>query len=904
MATSGFTQQNQLEKVPQFHDTKKPLRIIKPNNDYHEKNLKQSQASVGSVIWQENFANGIPASWTNVILGGPGGFTYSKTGSQGQFGSPTNIINSTTKGNGFLLLDADGANSPGNPDNYIAIDAHITSGPIDLSNYQGVNLEFQHYFRLFTDAQIEVGISNDGTNFTYYDLRRKFPTNSASANPINEVFPISDLAGGKSTVYIRFKWTMGTTYYWMIDDIKIVEAPHNDLRVWEAIYGSIADSSRFKYYYTQIPERQANKDTLNFGVYFGNFGYLTQPNTRLLTTVNGPQKTETKSSPSFNFKSNRDTTINLNQPFFLNQGEGNYQLKFSLQSDSVDYTPADNEITRSITVSDSVYARDLGNPQFLSEREPGEVLTNLFKINSPEIVKSLSAYFGSTSLGSHSYGAVVRMILYGPNNFDILTTSEYQVVKRNGWNTFNIPDLNLAIGSYLVGLEVIEGSVWLGIDAGRIPPPFTTYENIDGSVGGGGDGNWYYGNFTAGIPYIRMNTETFNCQQPIFGQNLGSTSCGQNNGSIFITVSDGDAPFNFMWENGSTGNQLSSVAAGAYQVEVTDGNNCLFYHTAYISDDNGPQISLNQVNHLNCYGDNNGAVFVQFSGGQTPISYIWSTGDTTTSINNVSGGVYNLTATDANGCKSIISAKVNEPKPLGVSLVSNPLSCPGSNDGFVTAHPVGGVAPYSFTWNTGLPDAPSHNGLTTGNYRVTVTDGNGCTANSSTVVTAPSQILILGNNVVDDSQYIGKITGLNIVGGQPPYHYQWVGPSNYVATTLDVTNLHFKGEYTLTITDLLECTNSRTFTVGGKVEVAEHDPMAIKVFPNPVGSHEQITVLGLQKGVTTYSLTDITGRKVYEATGETVNGVLQISISELPAGIYLLNLQHDLQEHTIKVIKS
>src|SRR5690606_35700319 len=124
--------------------------------------------------------------------------------------------------------------------------------------------------------------------------------------------------------------------------------------------------------------------------------------------------------------------------------------------------------------------------------------------------------------------------------------------------------------------------------AGKIPPPFTTYENLGGSIGGGGDGDWFYGNFTAGVPYLRLHTQTFNCQKPIVGQTLGLTTCGASDGVISLTVSDGVAPFSFQWEDGSTGNQISNVPAGAYKVEVTDAHNCLSEYVATISDANGP----------------------------------------------------------------------------------------------------------------------------------------------------------------------------------------------------------------------------------------------------------------------------------------------------------------------------
>ncbi|MBI1289479.1 MAG: T9SS type B sorting domain-containing protein [Flavobacteriales bacterium] len=155
-------------------------------------------------------------------------------------------------------------------------------------------------------------------------------------------------------------------------------------------------------------------------------------------------------------------------------------------------------------------------------------------------------------------------------------------------------------------------------------------------------------------------------------------------------------------------------------------------------------------------------------------------------------------------------ATVNEPGPITISENVTDATC-GQCDGSVTVTPTGGVAPYSYLWNTGATSATISN-LCAGVYNVEVTDANGCSETFFIPVDHSDGPTGANVTVVDASCYgvcdgEATVTG---IGGTPPYTYQWV-PGGY--NTSNVTGL-CAGTYNVQIQDSLHCIHTETVTIG------------------------------------------------------------------------------------------
>jgi gliding motility-associated-like protein len=134
--------------------------------------------------------------------------------------------------------------------------------------------------------------------------------------------------------------------------------------------------------------------------------------------------------------------------------------------------------------------------------------------------------------------------------------------------------------------------------------------------------------------------------------------------------------------------------------------------------------------------------------------------------------------------------------------------CFGNSTGSVNLSVAGGTAPYTYLWsNNGTVEDPT--GMPAGNYTVTVTDANGCTATASVTITQPASAL----SIVTSPQNILCLNGTGSItstpnGGVSPYSFSW---SNN-ATTQNITNLQ-AGSYTVTVQDANGCTANATGVV-------------------------------------------------------------------------------------------
>lgn len=131
-----------------------------------------------------------------------------------------------------------------------------------------------------------------------------------------------------------------------------------------------------------------------------------------------------------------------------------------------------------------------------------------------------------------------------------------------------------------------------------------------------------------------------------------NTSCGLNNGTINIDVITGQAPFTFDFGNGpETGvNSASNLAAGLYQVTITDGSQCtgILEVTIAASSPIEAQVSLQGAT---CEAANGSLMVNNVTGGNGP--YVFTLGQTTSEqgvFTNLSSGSYILSISDDQEC--------------------------------------------------------------------------------------------------------------------------------------------------------------------------------------------------------------------------------------------------------------
>jgi len=276
-------------------------------------------------------------------------------------------------------------------------------------------------------------------------------------------------------------------------------------------------------------------------------------------------------------------------------------------------------------------------------------------------------------------------------------------------------------------------------------------------------------------------------------------------------VTGGQAPYTFLWNTGNTSQSLTSNA-GTYTVIVTDAIGCKDTTNVTISESPILSISVNTTS-VSCNGGSNGTATAVVSGGTPPYTYAWSPfGGTLPAANNLTAGSYSVAVTDSKGCSATASVTVSQPQVLSANTsVQQHVLCNGASNGTATVHTTGGNSPYTYLWSPGGATTQSVNTLSVGTYSIVVTDNKGCTINTSTTINQPP-VLNASTATITPVSCNGNNNGtasISVTGGSPSYTYAWhpSGGNNSSASGLTA------GNYTVTITDSLNCTLQHTVTI-------------------------------------------------------------------------------------------
>ncbi|MBI2966991.1 MAG: gliding motility-associated C-terminal domain-containing protein [Bacteroidetes bacterium] len=292
------------------------------------------------------------------------------------------------------------------------------------------------------------------------------------------------------------------------------------------------------------------------------------------------------------------------------------------------------------------------------------------------------------------------------------------------------------------------------------------------------------------------------------------TCIGSANGFIDALAANGVLPYTFSWSTGDTTDDIFSLTPGLYILTLTDRNNCSIIDSAMISEPlTTVAISL-MVTNVSCKDSTDGAIDATLNGGTPPYFYTWSNGSPTQDLSGLAPGVYDLIATDANGCTAFIVDTVKEPDSIILTLTSVNITCFGAMNGSASVSVAGGTPPYFYLWS----DSPASffpviSILPADKYFVTVTDDNGCSQTGYVFVQEPEPISLTmyTTNTTCNGVCNGSATSLT-GGGTGGYTYLWdASPGNQ--TSAAVTGL-CAGIYRVTVTDENNCSELDSGTIG------------------------------------------------------------------------------------------
>ncbi len=252
-------------------------------------------------LWEDDFSDA--SVWTlgydvpTLALNWQIGVDLMNTGTY-----PTTPVASPSAGNGYAMLDSDGFNN----NTAVPEASHMTAGPFSTAGYSNVVVEFQTFYRKWTNEECYIVVSTNNTDWPILD------PNSTDGGPIPnvyEAFPgmavqevidnptrvrinVSDYAGNQPQVWLRFYWAGEWGYSWFVDDVKVIEQPAYELIMEDGFLSSTGNGEE----YGRIPSQHLEAN-MQVGGNFSNFGVQTMTNVAVNMAVSGPNPFSASSTP-------------------------------------------------------------------------------------------------------------------------------------------------------------------------------------------------------------------------------------------------------------------------------------------------------------------------------------------------------------------------------------------------------------------------------------------------------------------------------------------------------------------------------------------------------------------------------------------------------------------------------
>lgn len=302
------------------------------------------------------------------------------------------------------------------------------------------------------------------------------------------------------------------------------------------------------------------------------------------------------------------------------------------------------------------------------------------------------------------------------------------------------------------------------------------------------------------------------------------TTCGENNGSIEITMQNSNGNYSFTWSEPSlSGNQPSDLPPGSYIVTITDeSDGCTIEHNLFVGSSNALEATLQNTN-TSC-GLENGSITANMTNGSGNFTFNWSHDLILMDpfASNLSGDqTYDITITDnADQCVLIESIFIESSTSLSITIDTEQLQC-GPNDATIEISVSDGSGNYNFNWQdfpneaSGLLDS-----LSAGEYIVTIIDlETGCTADTSITI-APLEALSIQCQTIQHETEFGFQDGIvevEILHGTAPFNIQITDNNGTISTdTTDRSTTWINispGNNSIQVTDANGCQSSCTFIV-------------------------------------------------------------------------------------------
>lgn len=276
----------------------------------------------------------------------------------------------------------------------------------------------------------------------------------------------------------------------------------------------------------------------------------------------------------------------------------------------------------------------------------------------------------------------------------------------------------------------------------------------------------------------------------------------------------------FLWDNGMTNDSIwvSPTVTTDFKVIVTWDSvgsipcNTVDSTTFTVNVYSVPTIGSVSNDTIACTAN---TIALSASGG---VSYVWSTGETTETINPLILGdtTFIVSAVNTDGCLSMEDTVfvTTIPGIDSVTLVGTDANCFTSADGSVSSTINGGIGPFTYLWSTGdtLADLI---GVPSGSYTLTVTASNNCSQFATTNIGGGDSLHAEFIATPDSGMYPLIVDFIDTSFNALNYYWDFGnGDTSILASPPSIT-YDSGGVYTvsLVISDALGCTDTAYYEI-------------------------------------------------------------------------------------------
>ncbi len=277
--------------------------------------------------------------------------------------------------------------------------------------------------------------------------------------------------------------------------------------------------------------------------------------------------------------------------------------------------------------------------------------------------------------------------------------------------------------------------------------------------------NIIFGDYENNI-LVRERDSTYFLKQPEllsirFQKN--NVTCGSGeDGWAEASIDGGTPPYDISWSTGETTLRISDLIAGKYVAYVTDANGCQASESVIIEQPDGLEVLVLEEKNPTCHQGSDGRIVINVQGGAPPYRYSWQSGESNTTLENLTGGTYTVQVLDARDCTAFTEIILEDPGPLVVDLGENRTLCAAQELALdISIDDPGAI--YLWEADNGFTsDSPTVTITQTGQYTATVTTALGCVGIGTVQVGVSDQVIDADFVVLSQAFTGNEVTLVNV----------------------------------------------------------------------------------------------------------------------------------------------